>query len=519
MLNNKNFYPTTKKLIREMWDKVPHLHNTKFRMLDPEAGKGDILEFIQEKTTYSGSVKLSAIEIDENLQHILTGKKFKLIDSDFLNYSGNDKFDLIMMNPPFDDGDKHLMKAIDIMYSGDIVCLLNAETLKNPYTNLRKELVKRLEELNADIEYIQDSFVDAERKTGVEIALVYINIERNYEDDLFQESTDKAKNPDIELEEKSEVAASNNIEALVEEYNATVLEGMAAIKGYFENPRIWPFFKFTLEEYGYDKTNDRVYECINVFMEKVRADYWSKVLDLKDVKGRMTEKKLAEFHNTVQTQQEMEFTEYNIRAFILKLVGNYEDILTEAVADIFDKMTEKHHWSDETSKNTHYFNGWKTNKAFYCNYKVIIPMDRGHFCGFRGYSGWEIQYNTKRQLDDIDLVMSYFSEDRNYLSIVDALEVAFRDGKTRGIESTFFNISVYKKGTIHLTFRDEAIRRRFNVTACKHKKWLQDDYGRKDYNSMSGEEKAVVDDFEGKENYEKNINQLGFAKKEMLQIA
>ena len=27
------------------------------------------------------------------------------------------------MNPPFDNGDKHLLKAIDIMYNGQIVCL------------------------------------------------------------------------------------------------------------------------------------------------------------------------------------------------------------------------------------------------------------------------------------------------------------------------------------------------------------------------------------------------------------
>ena len=108
---------------------------------------------------------MSAIEIDENLQHIITGKKYRLIDSDFLSYSGVDKFDIIIANPPFDDGDKHLLKAIDIMYSGEIVFLLNAETLKNPHTNIRKELVKRLSELNVDIEYIQDAFKSAERKT------------------------------------------------------------------------------------------------------------------------------------------------------------------------------------------------------------------------------------------------------------------------------------------------------------------------------------------------------------------
>ena len=48
-------------------------------------------------------------------------------------------YDLIIMNPPFDNGDKHLLKAIDLQKNGGaIICLLNAETLKNPYSKYKK---------------------------------------------------------------------------------------------------------------------------------------------------------------------------------------------------------------------------------------------------------------------------------------------------------------------------------------------------------------------------------------------
>jgi len=56
------------------------------------------------------------------------------------------------------------------MYNGQIVCLLNAETIKNPYSNERKSLVKKLDELNASIEFLTDEFTTAERSTSVEIA-------------------------------------------------------------------------------------------------------------------------------------------------------------------------------------------------------------------------------------------------------------------------------------------------------------------------------------------------------------
>ncbi len=53
-----------------------------------------------------------------------------------------------VMNPPFSEGDKHLAKALDLQqHGGMVVCLLNAETLRKPYTKLRKTLKERLKEL------------------------------------------------------------------------------------------------------------------------------------------------------------------------------------------------------------------------------------------------------------------------------------------------------------------------------------------------------------------------------------
>ena len=44
---------------------------------------------------------------------------------------------------------------------GKIRCLLNAETLRNPCTNERKELAAKLEELHATVKYIPDAFKSA----------------------------------------------------------------------------------------------------------------------------------------------------------------------------------------------------------------------------------------------------------------------------------------------------------------------------------------------------------------------
>jgi methylase of polypeptide subunit release factors len=508
---NKNFYPTPKSLFNKMWGKVDGTITT---ILEPSAGKGDIVDFIKGLNRYD-NYDISCIENDTDLQATLRGKQYKVIDSDFLEYSGLDKFDLIIANPPFDAGDVHLLKAINIMYSGQIVFLLNAETIKNPYTNTRKLLVQKLTELNAEIEYIQNAFLDAERKTGVEVALVYINIEKNIEDDLFVDCGDQAADVTIDAKESMDLAPTNTIEFMVQEFNATVKNCLEMVEHFYKNyRRIGGFISIAIdnEKYISSQIREQINEKINLLLQNIRKSYWKDVLELKEVKNRMTKKVRDEFHQQIQQQSHADFTESNIRAFIINLIGNYENILNQAVEEIFQKMTEKHHWCDESSKNIHYFTGWKTNKAYYVNKKVILPMFG--YCGgaFYEWGRWKLSYNVKSQLHDIDVVMNYFKGAGSICSIAEAIENAFTQEETRNIESTFFIISVYKKGTIHLTFRDENIRWRFNVCACKNRNWLWKDYGIRGYGELTHEEREIVESFEGKESYIRSLGMIGYTK-------
>lgn len=117
-----------------------------------------------------------------------------------------EEYDLIIMNPPFNSGCVHLLKALDLQErnGGAIICLLNAETLRNTYTNDRKALKQRLENYDASIEFIENTFSDAERKMKVEIALVKILLPKperhsvilkrlkkaqQFEEECLQEST------------------------------------------------------------------------------------------------------------------------------------------------------------------------------------------------------------------------------------------------------------------------------------------------------------------------------------------
>lgn len=487
--------------------------------LDPSAGKGNIIEYLQEVYRYK-TEKLDAIEIDETLQATLRGKNINVIDSDFLQFAGADKYDVILANPPFDQGDKHLLKAIDIMYCGEIIFLLNAETIKNPYTNTRKLLIKKLNEINpffrADIEYIQDAFLDAERKTPVEIALVYIKIERQVEDDLFAGADNQATDTQENIETDNEIQTLNNIKNMVDDFNRVVRVGTETLVSYYQNfNHISKYIKITNEKgkdntyYEDDVTLTRIMQDkLNQFLREVRKSYWTNVLQLDDVKKRLTSEKSDLFYHQLQKYAYMDFTEHNIRAFILNIINGYEQTLVDAVVKLFDDFTRKFAWDEDLHNgNVHYFNGWKTNKAFFVNPKIILPYY--HFWD-EICKKFEVSYNDIPKLRDIDLVMNYFDGMSNYYTIADELKHGFGQSKTRKILSTYFEISVYKKGTMHLTFRDEDIRRRFNITACKGKNWLPQDYGHKPYEQLPYEEQEIIKSFEDKKTYDENIGNCSF---------
>lgn len=522
----KNFYPTPERLALEMIGKINGLPD---KILEPSAGKGDLIEALKNKWSsyeyHYRNADISAIEIEEDLQAILRGKDIKVIDSDFLAFAGPDKFDLIIANPPFDHGELHLLKAIDIMYRGQIVFLLNAETIRNPHTNTRKVLAQKLAELDAEIEYIPGAFVDAERPTGVEVALVSIIIKRQVEDDLFAGCDDKAQGipaPEIDGECR-EVSTRKHVEELVAEYNQALRIGTQTIVDYYKNYyKIGDWIRLNEKPDKYSSSSgdltSKVQGMLNQFVVDVRHTFWRRAMDIPEVKKRLTSKKQDEFERQIAQRCHMDFTENNIRAFVLNIIGGYEQTLTEAVLEVFHTFTAKHCWDEEVhTDNIHYFNGWKTNNAYKVRKKVIFPIYGDHGRPFNDwYNGaWKLGWGVDRKLADIDKVMNYFDGLSDYLPMSTAIERAFERGQSSRIESTYFTITCYKKGTIHLTFNSEDILRRFNTVACRGKNWLPCDYGRKKYQNMSTDEQAVVNEFEGKESYQTHETLPLFAPKNL----
>lgn len=531
---DSEFYPTPKVLADKMLAKVKKFSEVG-SVLDPSAGKGDLLVAARNRRTSGRTIEFYAIEKSRELCAVIESLKVstpyrndkvdlnaKVLDNDFLEYAGGDHFDLILMNPPFSNGDEHLLHAINITINGQIVCILNAETILNPYSNKRKELQRKLQELNADVEIIEDAFVDAERKTNVKVALIYININRTVEDffGLDPEVIEDKFHANI-IEEETGLVKSETVDAVISRYNVSREEGIKFILQYAKSSKHFND-QLSLSVFSHDaRDHDQETEIpvlISKYLKNLRRKYWLDLLDHPAITEKMTAKRRSDYQAQLQRNTSMEFSEKNLREFIARLHNNYDFAIKEAVVDVFDKMTRQHSWYPETKKNILHFNGWKTNSAHKANKKCILP-------GFNyiSYGSYSLSYSSERELDEIDKVIAYFEPVKkfplggdSYLKMSEAIKFALKNKETKQIESEFFIVNLYKKGTAHLTFKDEGILRRFNQFAAQRKRWLPPNYG-KSSSEMSKEELDVIDSFQGLETYDKLVC-IGAIKPESLAI-
>ncbi|TYC51072.1 DUF4942 domain-containing protein [Weissella muntiaci] len=504
------FYPTPQNVIGKMLKDLDL--NTIGSVLEPSAGKGDIATALAErtKTVYSNrTLDIDTVEIDENLVAILKSQNIRVIHNDFLTLKTFKKYDLIIMNPPFSNGDKHLLKALDMQKNGgQIIALLNADTIRNPFSNIRQQLLRTLDErTDYSIEYLTESFSNAERSTNVDVALLRINVKEVQQPSYFKSELEKAdKMQEIDQEETFQLANSDMLREIVHQYN---LETELGVKLINEFKAMKPFLLRSFDE---DRKNDTIlylqtnvignYSSENVsvndYLKLVRYKYWSALFDNSKFTGDLTTNLLSDLRGRISEFAEYDFTLFNIYSLQLDLSKNMTASLEDTIIKLFDKLSHQFSYADYSS-NVHYFNGWSTNKAWYINKKVVIPID----------SPWNFLNNISfstiiYELRDIEKVLRYFNGNKQISTdLSEALKEAEAIEQSRNIETEFFYITFYKKGTAHITFKDLELLKRFNIYAGQKKAWLPPTYGKAAYNDMSQTEKDVIDAFEGEASYNK----------------
>ena len=183
------FYPTPPQLAARAWAKFK---NTKFvRILEPQAGYGDLALAYPHWDSRYGPSRIDCCEIDLGKHGVLHAKGLNVVGIDFLQFGTGAFYSHILCNPPFAEGAAHVLKAWDILWDGEIVAIVNAETVRNPFCRERLMLVRLIEQFG-EVEFVAGAFslAQAERKSDVEVALVYLRKQADIGHDIIGEVLD-----------------------------------------------------------------------------------------------------------------------------------------------------------------------------------------------------------------------------------------------------------------------------------------------------------------------------------------
>ena len=519
---DKDFYPTPSWLCGMLFSEFGVKINGQYfkrdvkYVLEPSAGKGDMIEnyfsYLNKDWRDSASnVDLDAVEIDPNLQAILKGKGIRVVSNDFLQYNTNKKYDLIIMNPCFSDGCRHLLKAIDMQRNGgQIACILNAETILNPFSNERKVLVQQLKKYNAKIKYVDNAFSKSERKSDVRVALIWINIPNCCgESEILSrlkkadESEKRAKNIEI-----TDVTLGNFVDGIVSRFN---FESKLITELIREYEAVKPYILRNADSsYQYNspilslKIGDSDYNGINDAIRMLRHKFWEELLNNDELTDRFTATLRSKYQQMISDMSDYDFNHFNVYQVIERMRSDVFGGIKEEIYKVFDKLSEEYSYYPESGKtNVHYFNGWKTNKAHKVGMKAIIPA-----YGVFASNGWTSSYScveaAYKALGDIEKVLNYLDLDITAdVDLIATLKRNISNGITKNISCKYFSVTFYKKGTVHIKMHPEAERviDALNIYVCKGRNWLPPCYGKVPYDNMTEEEQRIIDEFQGKEKY------------------
>ena len=488
------FYPTPPKVAERMLDDLKPLITKGTTILEPQAGRGDLVRKISWNTL-AQKENIYCIEIDPDLQALLRGHGYHVIGDDFLSYSGTLMFDVIIMNPPFANGVKHLLKAWEIVRPGGVVrCLLNYDNLYCGDTRLHDLVWKIIDDYGCP-EDLGRPFSDADRETDVRVCMVTLMKPEREDLGIKWKTTQAHDMIDVTIEPGTdELVAADLIGAYLDCYarigNAYLNyikaeKELLLLTGAFTSTHSMEHCSFekALEDgkskltYGEGTLEERMTKSHNAFMLKIQRYAWATVFSNTKLHNFSTTRVVDEFKKWLDEQGGQDFTFQNIMSVFQSMIDNRGQIMEQCLMDVFDWMTKYH------KENRCHIEGWKTNDAYKVNQKVIIP---GYIDVSSLKYGGSFYIYRHDKIDDIDKVMCMLtgkrfeelSEEGGLMS--SALRKRFNEMRNpqvgqvfdNNVESEFFELKFFKKGTLHFKFKDKKLWENFNLQVAKGKGWL-----------------------------------------------
>ncbi|MDT8992784.1 DUF4942 domain-containing protein [Curvibacter sp. APW13] len=509
-------YPTGEHTAARMWAKFqrPVRH-----LCDPSAGRGNLIRYARDgfsglsdeqipwvaatedteisvgryrerirtyaRQKFANLDEVSAIEIDVQHHPALNELGLKILGYDFMDVRSLATVSHVIMNPPFAYGAAHVLHAWDLVYDAEIAAIINAETIRNPYSQERQRLVKLIEK-HGSVEFLQDQFVDdVERTTTVEVALIYLDkTPVRYID--IESMTAGLREGDNQFEAidagmcTALALPSNFIEDTCFRFKEAVVAARQASEAQALADRLREGLGMTLEDMQAKGVGNDVRKEIATVRDAANKDFKTRYDDLKKrawaqiIRSSLLTDKLSnqarkKLEASAQDIYKLEFSAANIHGFLRGVIESMGAIYTDMVCDLFDTIMER------SSDNVVFYRSWKSNQKHKIGMRIrktrfIIPRMRVGF-------GGGLDYDNERFLADVDKVFGYLHGING--PYMDGLVPALRQAELRRsdrIQSRFFDVRYYSgTQTMHFYPKSAEVVEKINLFVGRIRQWLPHD--------------------------------------------
>lgn len=509
------YYPTGAHTAALMWSKFKRPIR---QVCDPSAGQGHLLRYAKEgfqelsedqipwladvpdesfgHGRYAGRVREYArmkfadlreacvVEIDAQHHASLKEIGLKILGYDFLDVRSLATVSQVIMNPPFSDGAKHVLHAWDVVYDAEIVAIINAESVKNPFSADRQRLVDLIDR-HGSVEFLKDQFTDdVERTTNVEVALIYLDkVPGKYLDmgALLQGlKTGDNKFDEIEPETCNALALpSNFIVDTVYRFDLSVQAARKASEATAVAEHLKNGLGLTLEQMqakgvGSDarETTFSIRASANEEFKKSYDDLkqraWAQVLRSSVLTDKLSNQARRKIESSAADIYDLEFSASNVHGFLLGIVQSMGDIYQQMIVDLFDTIINR------SSDNVVFYKAYKSNQK----HRIGMRIRKTRFIIPRFHVGYRsgLDYESLQFLADIDKVFGYLHGIKeDYDGLVDGARK--NEIKTaERISTRFFDFRYYiGTGTIHFYPKSDSVVEKLNRFVGGVRNWLPGD--------------------------------------------
>lgn len=461
---DKDFYPTPEEVFMMMG-----VECTNKVVLEPQAGKGNIVEFLKN----SGAKTVLCCENNKDLAEIVK-RKAQFLTYDFFDLTPEmiSHVDMIVMNPPFSNDVKHILHAYDIAPNGtEIISLCNYSNIQNSWTGNEKRMERLICDFGSSAE-LGNVFTDAERKTGVNVGIVKLYKPGVREDQFSEFFTTEEDDPFGS--EESGLMSYNEVRAVVQVY-------VQAIKDFKEYSAMTKKMQSNLSSVGIREVfkvevtyNQTIRDAVD-FAKEIQKHCWKHVFKKLNVEKYLSKGVKEDLARFIQENEKFPFTMKNIYNMISALIQTRGQTLERSLVEVIGYFTQYTH------ENRFMLEGWKTNSGYMINEKFIINYVLQTSYSTRSYVKIDNSGAQMERLEDLVKILCVLTS-KNYDEVLDfgyatctlpylyeGYGKVLKDTKTspydrphdynkfeanKWYSHEFFEFKVFKKGTMHLKFKN-----------------------------------------------------------------